>query len=195
MPKDLYAKSGVDINKGNQAVNKIRQALADGDSSLGERMAHTLKGVSGNIGANDLYMAARVMEMAIKNEDPDDVEGLLDQLTLALEQVLVSIASLELDVGISTPTEEKLQGEDAVLNVAELKPILIELAALLKGNDMEAVDRVKSLKKHLANTELTSEVRKLEKRVGQYDFESASECLTKIAQLLAINLEEKSNEH
>ena len=178
----------------SQAVNKIRQALADGDSSLGERMAHTLKGVSGNIGANDLYMAARVMEMAIKNEDPDDVEGLLDQLTLALEQVLVSIASLELDVGISTPTEEKLQGEDAVLNVAELKPILIELAALLKGNDMEAVDRVKSLKKHLANTELTSEVRKLEKRVGQYDFESASECLTKIAQLLAINLEEKSNE-
>jgi HPt (histidine-containing phosphotransfer) domain-containing protein len=161
---------------------------------LGERLAHTVKGVSGNIGAKDVHMAAHGLEMAIKNGKMDDVEGLLGQLTHTLEQVLASIASLYQDADISALTEKKEQEEDTVLNIPEIKPILIELAALLKENDMEAADRMEALRKHLGNTRLASEITMFEKRVGQYDFEKALECLTEMAQLLAINLGEEGDE-
>jgi len=180
--------------KHSQAVDEISQALADGDSSLGERLAHTVKGVSGNIGAKDVHMAAHGLEMAIKNGKMDDVDGLLDQLALTLEQVLASIASLYQDADISALTEKKQQEEDTVLNISEIKPILIELATLLKENDMEAADRMEALRKHLGNTKIASEVTMFEKRVEQYDFEKALECLTEMAQLLAINLEEEGDE-
>ena len=180
--------------KHSQTVDEIRQALAEGDSNLAERLAHTVKGVSGNIGANDLHVAAHAVEMDIKKGKTDNIEGPLEQLTFTLEEVLASIASLEEGGDISTPTGEKPQDEDAAVNIAEVKPMLIELAALIKENDMEAADRLEALRKHLGNTAVASVVTKFEKRVGQYDFESALECLTEMAQLLAINLEEEGDE-
>jgi CheY-like chemotaxis protein/HPt (histidine-containing phosphotransfer) domain-containing protein len=180
--------------KHSQAVDEISQALADGDTSLGERLAHTVKGVSGNIGAKDVNIAAHGLEMAIKNGKMDDVEGLLGQLTLTLEQVLASIASLYQDTDISVLAEKKQQEEETVLNISEIKSILIELAELLKENDMEAADRTEALRKHLGNTKLASKVTLFEKRIGQYDFDKALECLTEMAQLLAISLGEEGDE-
>jgi hypothetical protein len=134
------------------------------------------------------------VEIDIKKGETDNIEGPLEQLTFTLEEVLASIASLEQAAYISTPTIEKPQDEDAVVNIAEVKPMLIELAALIKENDMETADRLEPLRKHLGNTAVASVVTKLEKRVGQYDFESALKCLTEMAQLLAINLEEEGDE-
>jgi HPt (histidine-containing phosphotransfer) domain-containing protein len=180
--------------KHSQTVDKIRQALAEGDSNLAERLAHTIKGVSGNMGANDLPVAAHAVEMGIKKGKTSDIEGTLEQLTFTLEEVLASIASLEHGEDISTPAGEKPQDEDAVVNIAEVKPMLIELAALIKENDMEAADRLETLRKHLEDAVLPSVVTKLEKRLGQYDFEGALLCLTEMAQLLAINVEEENDE-
>jgi two-component system sensor histidine kinase/response regulator len=180
--------------KHSKTVDEIRQAFGEGDSNLAERLAHTVKGVSGNIGANDLHVAAHAVEIDIKKGETDNIEGPLEQLTFTLEEVLASIASLKQGGDISTPTGEKPQDEDAVVNITKVKPMLIELAALIKENDMEAADRLETLRKHLGDTALASAVTKLEKRLGQYDFEGALECLTEMTQLLAINLEEEDDE-
>ena len=49
------------------AASQIRQALAAGDKATAERLAHTLKGVSGNVGAVNVQDRAAAVELAIRN--------------------------------------------------------------------------------------------------------------------------------
>jgi HPt (histidine-containing phosphotransfer) domain-containing protein len=44
--------------------SQVTGALAGGDGPLAERLAHTLKGVAGNIGAMQVHAAAGVLEKA-----------------------------------------------------------------------------------------------------------------------------------
>ena len=49
------------------SVEQITTALGQGDTALAERLAHTLKGVAGNIGAKPVQAAAGVVEKLIRD--------------------------------------------------------------------------------------------------------------------------------
>jgi len=72
---------------------QIHQALAMGDMPTAERLAHTTKAVSANIGATDIQNLAAALEQSLKNYDPPvDVQRRL----LELERPLaILIAALE----------------------------------------------------------------------------------------------------
>jgi two-component system sensor histidine kinase/response regulator len=67
------------------APDKVSAALSAGDRKLAERIAHTLKGLSGNIGADEVQSAAAVLEPAISSgkEDPELTEA-IDRLSSVL---------------------------------------------------------------------------------------------------------------
>jgi CheY-like chemotaxis protein len=50
------------------ALEQISAGLAKGDAALAERLAHTLKGVAGNIGAKGVQAAAGVLEKLIREK-------------------------------------------------------------------------------------------------------------------------------
>ena len=52
------------------AAQRIASALAENDRALAERLAHTVKGVAGNIGATAVQNAAANLEKAIKGSAP-----------------------------------------------------------------------------------------------------------------------------
>ena len=52
------------------AADAVDAALAAGDRLLAERLAHTAKGVSGNLGAHGLSEAAGQLESSIRHGDP-----------------------------------------------------------------------------------------------------------------------------
>jgi CheY-like chemotaxis protein len=60
------------------AVHTIADLLNAGKTKKAQEAAHTLKGVSGNIGAARLYEAAAKLELAIKDERTQDWESLLE---------------------------------------------------------------------------------------------------------------------
>ncbi|MBP1742329.1 MAG: domain S-box, partial [Deltaproteobacteria bacterium] len=65
--KELYAKLLCKFREGHEsAVPEIKTALQSGDRETAGRLAHTVKGVSGNLGAESLYRAAAELEKAIK---------------------------------------------------------------------------------------------------------------------------------
>ena len=80
------------------AVGQISDALAQGDAALAERLAHTLKGVGGNIGAKAVQSAAGALEKLIREGAPSaevqaakaQVAGALDPLVSQLRGVLPS---------------------------------------------------------------------------------------------------------
>ena len=152
------------------AVQTIRAALAASDHELSVRAAHTLKGVSGAIGANALEQAAAKLESTLK-DDPDDLpEHLLAEVEAALLSILEPIHSM---LAADTGSVETQAGELP----ADLGEQLEALNNLLDEYDTEAGDRLDGLLGQLKGTALYDELHKIRLRLDQYDFEGAVEAL------------------
>ena len=66
------------------AAVQIAEALAANDSLLAERLAHTVKGVAGNLGARELQQVSGTLEKAIANKTS----------TVVLEETCKNFASV-----------------------------------------------------------------------------------------------------
>jgi len=74
--------------------DRIADALKAGDRETAERTAHSLKGVSGTLCATRVYAAATAVDAALREEsDGDAVDGLLDELCAALDEVRQSLSA------------------------------------------------------------------------------------------------------
>ena len=67
------------------AAQRIASALAENDRALAERLAHTVKGVAGNIGAAAVQNAAAHLEKAIEGSAP---AAEIEVLRVSLEECL-----------------------------------------------------------------------------------------------------------
>jgi two-component system sensor histidine kinase/response regulator len=68
------------------AVGEIFAALAANDAETATRLAHTLKGVAGNLGAREVQDAAAAVETLLRDGSPADaVNAALAQLTAVLD--------------------------------------------------------------------------------------------------------------
>ena len=77
--------------------NKIKEALESGDNSQAERLAHSLKGVTGNLGIKQIFVLAGTLESAAR-ESHARTEGLIEALESALDrQIRIIRAALSPD--------------------------------------------------------------------------------------------------
>ncbi|MGL1861293.1 MAG: response regulator [Pseudodesulfovibrio sp.] len=111
-------------------------------------LAHTIRGVAGNIGANALHHGYQEIETALKNGS-DTVQSLLDNLGQERQRVVDGILEAFPETEKSTCTEET----DTILfhEVTPLVPRLRELSDFLKKHDVEAKDVYRSLEPELAH--------------------------------------------
>ncbi len=65
--RDLLAQFAA---KQCDAGSQISAAIDGGHREQAERIAHTVKGVAGNIGVGDVFTAADKLEKAIRERDP-----------------------------------------------------------------------------------------------------------------------------
>ncbi|MFP6798194.1 MAG: response regulator [Pseudomonas sp.] len=70
---------------------QLRAAMAANQQESAERLAHSLKGLAGNLGAMDLAAQAAALESAIKDARHDELTGLLAELQQSLESLVVAI--------------------------------------------------------------------------------------------------------
>jgi two-component system sensor histidine kinase/response regulator len=77
-------------NQGNFDTS-FRQALAEGDQVTAERLAHTLRGIAGTLGAATLQDSAMLLERSIKNGESAEVDPLLAQVDKELATFISSI--------------------------------------------------------------------------------------------------------
>ena len=158
---------------------EVRRALAAGDQTTAERIAHTLKGVSGNLGANGLFQLVKHLDDELKKSDYDNQlveEGLvsvqqsLDQLIQAIEAVL-SDAPEKND---ATPVSEM------TLDLESLKSIKGELQAALEAYSADSGDVLEKFEmqgRMAIDAKVMSEIRS---KIEAYDFEGALELLNQI---------------
>ena len=74
------------------ALDQVADALAKGDHALAERLAHTLKGVAGNVGAAGVQSAAAALERVIRDRsNADEVERARQRVGAVLEPLATGI--------------------------------------------------------------------------------------------------------
>ena len=152
---------------------------------MAERLAHTTKGVSGNIGAMDLYRAAESLEGVIRSNERDAVPKELNSFSKQLKNI---VNVLEEALSISE-LEEVAPEITQTVTPDQLHPLLIKLHALLADDDGEAVDYLEEISKYLKSGLNEAELNRLTEKVNQFDFEEALEDLNQIAANLNISME------
>jgi CheY-like chemotaxis protein len=157
-------------------ADEVLAAIEQNDKETAQRLAHTVKGIAGNVGASELQEAARQLEDAIKNNTGEAVR-LIEPLRDSLAQVLASLDRLHTTVQ-QTGNEETSESFDPVA----LNHLLSELKALLEDDDADAVSILDTINEQMPGAYRKFNLAGLEKLVGQYDFEEALTVLDKISQ-------------
>jgi PAS domain S-box-containing protein len=183
--KQLYAKLLCKFKEGQEnAVEQIKEALRSGDVETAARLAHTVKGVSGNLGGEALYRAAAVLEKAIK----EGVKGIDEPMAEFGSQLKVVMGGIKL-------LEERLAGqkepelsEGVSVDKEAVRGLLQEIAQLLESDLTEAMSRLETLKQHLSNSPAQNEFKELEKQVEGFDTDGALKSVEAVASALDIVL-------
>jgi two-component system sensor histidine kinase/response regulator len=151
------------------ATAEILKALESDDWDTAERLAHTLKGVSANIGATGLPQLAEKLEAAIRERQPREViDGRLDELKqplAALIEQLEQVLPKEQDKTIVAVDREKL------------KAVCDKLALMLADDDSAASD-VLDANADMLNAAFPNHYRKLEDGIRSFNFDAALAALT-----------------
>jgi len=154
------------------AISEIRSAFAENDNELSVRLAHTLKGVGGAIGADELQETAAKLESSLKKK-PDDLP---DALLSAAEQELDRIVGLLADLTAASQPESGAAG----VIPDDIAERLQTLLTKLEDYDTESEELLDELITQTKGTEMYDSLMSVRKQVGQYDFEAAAEELKPI---------------
>jgi len=156
-----------------EVVTQIRATLADVDWVTAERLAHTLQGVSGNIGATALQQLAAELEQALRqNADSAVLEPLLAQVSEALEALTTGLR-----VALATAPPATL-----AVSWDKLEPVLTRLEVLLSNDDAEAADYLATHRAILAENLPIEPFLAIEKATTDYHFEEALQRLQTVIQ-------------
>src|SRR5262245_35464162 len=135
--KSLYAKLLRQFTDQQAAAGaRIAEALHAGDHATAERLAHTVKGVAGNLGAGPVHRSASALEQAIASgSDAKGIEALRQGLASDLDGL---IGGLRVALGIETAPAPVPAA--APVDAETLKAIVIEMRKQLGDFDPAAAD-------------------------------------------------------
>ena len=168
---------------GNQADTaiKIHQALITKDIKTAQRLAHTIKGVSGNISATLVFESATHLDDALRNKDIQTAMTLLPDFSARLSEVIQGINRLE----TGKKGQQQLQDDPAPAPEA-LRPQLITLQKMLDENDPEAVNIVRQIRDQIPGDAMGSLVDQLTREIGEYEFDKALNTLQNLCRKMGL---------
>ncbi|MCP4184089.1 MAG: response regulator, partial [Hyphomicrobiales bacterium] len=148
---------------------KIRAEMDCGDFETAQRSAHTIKGVSGTLGAIRLQKRSLNLESAIKNKEMDRIPDLMISFSDEIRRVIKALDPLfpNKKTEIVEPVQEGLIS--GTLNMEKLKAILKELGQLINDGKFDALGLLQQLKEEVGPAGISEDVLKLESLLNDYD--------------------------
>lgn len=167
----LYRKMLLRFREGQSSfATQFEQALAAGDLEHATRLAHTLKGSAGNIGALMLQAASGDLELACaQGGESANQERALQATLAALTQVMEGLAGMDADDGNVPATT----GVAATVAEEEIAATLSRLETLLKESDADAGDVLADLMDRLQGSSRAMQLRTLAEAIENFDFDEA----------------------
>lgn len=153
---------------------RVRQCVKLDSPEAGFRLAHTLKGVAGNIGAMSVYEAAERTCQALRDKSPNlnevliELENTLDQVIKGIPLIirtqlneLVKLAEPAADAQLLTPSEENADTPaTGAMSLEDIERILHDLQEAIVIHDMAALALFETLTPALVrlDADLTAEL-------------------------------------
>jgi len=163
--KSLYLSMLRKFISGQKSIiSEISNALTTDNYALAERLAHTLKGIAGNIGATELQQLVASIEVSIKKHHSiEAITPLLDDLFLPL-------------MALITELEQKLPAQhtlvEMIVDQAKLKAVCDKLKYMLANDSGEATDLIEANGDMLSSA-FPNHYRYIYAGIRSFDFESA----------------------
>ncbi|MFW1676206.1 response regulator [Pontibacter sp. JAM-7] len=159
------------------AASEIQAALNQRDFLLAERVAHTTKGVAGNLGATAIQETAQALEHAIEQQDMALIarqvplfKAVLDDMVASLQLFAAAVETAELKEGVQLDARSRAGGIQ----------VLAELKQLLEDDDGDAEDcflENRILIQGIASPECSAE---LAGHIENFDYEAALQVIALI---------------
>jgi HPt (histidine-containing phosphotransfer) domain-containing protein len=157
-------------------IDQITEARDTNDWQLAERLAHTLKGIAGNIGAAQLRDCCAVLEEQAKRKCLQQEN--IEIASTVLTTVLTSLASLPLPAASSSHQP---------VNSGDLQPIVKRLIQQLEDFDTAAQETFMTNRDLFFTTPIAKLGKDLEKSLSRYDFGQALQIAQRIQQASTTN--------
>lgn len=142
-------------------IIEIKTLLEKGEQETAERLIHTLKGVSGNIGADSLHENTKIVEESIHEKDSGKIEVGLNKLEVELKELFDNI-SVNLDF--------EVKSYDLGLDSELIKELIPKVKQQLKDKNPKAKVLIKDLEEAGMSGDLFEEMKS---KLSKYDFKSA----------------------
>lgn len=156
-----------------QDAQLIQQALESQDYDQAQRLAHSLKGVAGNIGATTIQRVAQEIESACREQLAQTVlEPLWQELEQALSQLIVSLEQM-----LAANTDSGKADMAKRAPAESICPVLQGLKSLLADDDMSSNRYFDEHAHELESGLSPAQFNALEKAMKSYEYEQAMACL------------------
>ncbi len=170
--------------------DELQGAWARADFEQIRRVAHSIKGMAGNLCAESLAVTSRDLEVCIVENKVEKIPDKLNNFINALEEVLRSAAEL-LGVPDRTDPSEPVYPEEASTDIAAVAPFFDELQQLLEKGHTRAGDVLEALQGQLRQNSCRAYISQLKTFINAYDFEEAEKVLQELAGILLIPRKDK----
>jgi CheY-like chemotaxis protein len=183
--RDLARDIIVNFRDQNRSTGTdIRSALESGDREQAQSLIHSIRGLSGTIGALSLLTTISELETAVNAGNEGLYTSLLATMDRQLAEVLESAACLE-----HCNVDHGPDGTAIQLPMTELAPLLKDLHNSLQNNSLDA----KKLFEQVKNTIRLAEREEICKYIDKLDFKKAATALERTAQFSGIDLKEREH--
>jgi len=168
--------------------SELALALAAGDAEHGHVLAHTLKGVAGNVGAKPLFERAGELSMALRTEtegigaaSPETLTNLFSRVVEELNRLLplleAGLEALENAQKPAVPEPAATSPGEEAPRVTALHGELEHVRSLLAESDSDAIDILEALVGKAAGTPLQAPLSSAHELACEFDFDAALEVL------------------
>ncbi|MGN7610953.1 response regulator [Magnetococcales bacterium HHB-1] len=168
----------------HDVISTIREALAQGNEDEVQRLAHTVKGISGTLGAHDLHIAVRDFELAVKAKRSEKYALLLERFEMALSRVLSSIKRLEVP-----QRQSGVGSKEEAVDVQAVTPLFKALVPMLDDGLSAAEDKLAEIRGLMRGSAHEAALTQIQKQIKDDDFEEASQTLRSLASSLEISVD------
>ena len=181
---DFFATLLKEFARGHaDSAKKIRQALSEKDIAGAQRLAHSIKGIAGNLSAETLHKAAGNLEAEAKENNSEALAPLLDIFETALNEALESINSIaDIKPASATKPPEVIHTSETIMQV------FVDLSGYLNENSFEAEECFQKLKQLTLSEQTEGLLGQLAEDLSKFNFKGAKATLDNLAELLNITI-------
>jgi signal transduction histidine kinase/DNA-binding response OmpR family regulator len=175
------------LERFGEVEEKLTHYLDHGDLDQARHLIHTIKGTSGNLGAEALFIAARDLEQQLISEPGNGLRPAMETFLKCHQRVIAALKGLDLD----QPCVSAVHSDTAEpIDVNSVAVLIGEMRRLLKRNDARIRHVLPKLQALIQGPLLAPETARLNRAIFLLDSDLAIECLSDIAAKLQIAVED-----